>query len=643
MPNRRLRLVGQPSRTLYAACMRTRSGVAASSVIALGLGLLAAACSSEPRIEERPVVVYSPRECPVFEGEAYSVIYGAGDFEPSIERPPIASVFLRDLGQAMLDLPKETRSLVVDVSQRDAGWRGLADIPSKGPINVLVWPGGQACRLSRDVERRTAMAFGIAGRHFIVAGGRSLATVQVPHTYVGDLTTGTIERLEFGLTTRRDWATITAFPSPSDPEGAMSAIVAGGEDPDTGGALQTAEVYRPRPGARGDIGDFDREQITLSEPRTRHAAVTLATGETLLVGGVGTAGAPLYTMEIIDPVARRARTAGVARLAIPRREPRVIRLANGEILVSGGIGPKGPVPTLEWFSPDASRPTKRPVDLVLGRERSIVPLEAGGALAVIAPEPGSTPNFATVWVISADGTLEPALPLDPETLDVVRLFPGAEGAPVLWTGRRWMRWSPWFGAFEPIAEAPNVGPSLDAIATGDPGLALWLEDGNEAGMRVAGFRFAARTRFGAVPKPLLVTGPEHLAPDRLAGFSGSSIRFDPERGLLLGSGASAFLTDVDFADFELTFEVTAGAPSIVLRFAHGVELEVGGAACALAHSATKELGVRRRGRRVDVRVDGGAFRTCPTEVEQNGRVSVGLRGSQGVGVSGARNLIVTRR
>src|SRR5690606_3109529 len=120
------------------------------------------------------------------------------------------------------------------------------------------------------------------------------------------------------------------------------------------------------------------------------------------------------------------------------------------------------------------------------------------------------------------------------------------------------------GAFEPIAEAPDVGPSVDAIANGDPGLALWLED-REAGMRVTGFRFATRTRFGAVPKPLLVTGPEQLAPDRLAGFPGSSIRFEAERGLLLGPGSSAFLTDVDFADFELTLEVTAGAPSVVLR------------------------------------------------------------------------------
>jgi hypothetical protein len=578
----------------------------------------------------------------VAESEAYSVIYAGGDFEPSLERPPIESVFLREVGRTMQDLPKETRSLVVDVSQGDVDWRGLTDVPARGPIHVLVWPGASSCRLTREVERRTEMALGVVGHHVIVAGGRSLDGSQVPHTYVGDLTTGAIEQLAFGLNTRRSWPTITAFRTSNDADGVVSALVAGGEDPDSGGALATAEIYVPNIGAPGDIGDFDRQRIDLSEPRTRHAAVVLASGETLLVGGVGVAG-PLRTMEIVDPVTRRARTSGVALLQIARREPSAIRLSTGEILVAGGVDPKGnTVPTLEWFSPDASRSTKRPIDLVTGQKRAIVPLQAGGALAVIVPEPGSPPDFKTVWVISADGTLEPALPVDPATLDTARLFIGTDGAPVLWTGRRWLRWTPWFGAFQPIAGAPSTGPTLDAIASGDPGLALWLEDRGEAGMNVTGFRFATRTRFDAVPKPLLVTGLEQLAPDRLAGSRASSLYFDPDRGLMLGPGASAFLTDVTFADLELEVDVTASAPSVVLRLETGAELEVGGAGCAFAQSASKHLVVRRRGRRVDVRVDDAPFRTCPTELERNGRVSVGLRGSQGAGLSGGRNLVVTR-
>ncbi|MBX3219870.1 MAG: hypothetical protein KF795_05075 [Labilithrix sp.] len=627
-----------------------------ASALWCGLAVLAlsASCSRDPDIVERAVVVYSPRQCPVAQSEAYSVIYAAGDFEPSIDRPPTAGAFLNEVGRAMTGLPKETRSLVVDVSQRDFDWRGVADIPSSGPINVLVWRGGESCRLTRDVERRSEVALGVVGRHFIVAGGRSLSGSQVPHTYVGDLSTGAIERLEFGLNTRRSNPTITAFRAPSDVEGPSPALVAGGHDPESGigdvphRAIATAEVYVPRIGAPSDVGDFERGRIELSEPRTRHAAVVLATGETLLVGGRGPAG-PLRSMEIVDPTTRRARTAGVALLNVARENPTVLRLANGEILVAGGLDAgKNEVPTLEWFAPDASRATKRPVDLVTGRERAFVALEAGGAIAVIRPESGLS-DFKTVWVISADGTLEPGLPIDPAALEAVRLFPGAEGAPALWTGRRWMRWSPWFGGFEPMAVAPDpvkdpaAGPRLDVIASGDSGLALWLDDRDDAGFNVTGFRFATRTRFGAVPKPLLVGGTDQLAPDRLAGIPGSSIRFEPARGLVLGAGASAFLTDVTFADFELQVDVTAAAPSIVLRSDRGAELEVGGASCAFAQAAKQTLDVRRRGPRVTVSVDGAPERSCPTELETGARVTLGLRGAQGVSVSAARNLRVTRR
>ena len=108
---------------------------------------------------------------------------------------------------------------------------------------------------------------------------------------------------------------------------------------------------------------------------------------------------------------------------------------------------------LEWFSADAKAHTKRSQPLVAGDERAFVPLEGGGVLAVVRPSTGVT-DFKTVCVISADGVIEPALPIDPATLDTVRLFPGSGGAPVLWTGRRWLRWQPWFGAFQPIADAP---------------------------------------------------------------------------------------------------------------------------------------------------------------------------------------------
>lgn len=662
------------TRSGYAgeAPIRSRRWSPVALLALLGTLALLPSCEKSPRIEERSVFVYSTKNCPV-SSEAYSVVYASGDFEPSLDRPPASAAFLRDVGFVMAELPAETRALLVDVSQRDVDvdWRGFADIPRSGPINVLVWPGGASCRLTQDIERREKMALGVFGRHFMVAGGRSQSGEQVPHTYVGDLTTGAIERLPIGLGARRSFASITAFRMPSDdPDSASPALVAGGEDPDSATPLATAEIYMPKPGAPGDIGDFDRDRIDLAEARTRHGSTTLVTGETLLVGGRGPGGL-LRTMEIIDPVTRRARNGGVALLTVARERPTVLRLSSGEILVSGGFDSKNqPIPTIEWFAPDASRATKRPVDLVTGKvvqqgdmlieERQLVPLEAGGALAVIIPASPTATDFKTVWVISAEGALEPGLPVDPTSLDTVRLFRGAEGAPALWTGQRWMRWQPWFGAFQTISDAPkpsdcvlttaqtpkcSAGPKVDsAITSGDSGLALWLDDRAEAGMNITGYRFATRTRFAAVPKPLLLAGPDQLAPDRLAGFPGSSISFQNDIGLQLGPGASAFLTDVTFADFELEVDVTAAAPSIVLRQPSGAELDVGGASCAFAQAAKEHLLVRRRGKRVLVTIDKDNERECPSQIEDGAaRVSLGLRGAQGVGVSGARNLRVTRR
>ncbi|MDB5213708.1 MAG: Rhs family protein [Myxococcaceae bacterium] len=624
--------------------------VAAAPVV---LGLLAPSCKPSTRFEDRPVVVYSPTSCKLSQADAFSVIYGNGDFENADSA--VSSLYLRDVGALMSELPATTRSVIVDVSEpgRSVDWRGTAEVPSAGPINVLVWPGGETCRLTRNVEPRTEVTLGVFGRHLMVAGGK-LAGQGTPRTYVGDLSTGIVSDLVFGLGTGRSRSTITAFGETADQE-PTPALVAGGEDPETQTALGTGEIYVPKPGAEGDIGDFDRVRIDLSEPRTKHGAVVLASGATLLVGGIGQFGTPLRTMEIVDPKTRRYRTGGVATLAVPRSDPTVLRLASGEILVAGGFnGSNLPVPTIEWFSADASHPSKRTVDLVTGQERAFVPLEAGGALAVVRPATGVT-DFNTVWVISADGTLEPALPIDPSTLDRLRLFPGTDGAPVLWTGQRWLRWQPWFGAFQPIADAPTRGPRGTAIASGDRGLALWLDDRApdpdedvvlDGQLNVRGYRFDTRSRFGTVRNPLLVDSTAGLAPDRLSGTPGSSIRFVDGKGLELGPGASAFVTDLTFSGVAIDLD-NGDAPYVVLRQEDGRELEVGGAACPFSVSASASnlatLHVERNGARVTVAVGDGDASNCIGELDATARVAVGVRGAGGIGTSLAHNLRITRR
>ena len=611
-----------------------------------GLWLLAGAshCSSDARVVAQPIVVYAPRSCPVTQDGASALIHAGGDYDSTTGENPSVATSLDSVGAQLATLPANADALVVDVNQRSLGWQGVADVVKGGTTNVLVWRSPETCRLTRDVERRELMAFGVVDHHVIVTGGRALGGGQVPNTYVGDLTTGAIERLGFGLSTRRVNPTVTAFHVASDPPGLSSALVAGGEDPDSGIPIATAEVYVPKAGAASDVGDIDPTHIELAEARTEHGAVTLATGETLLVGGRG-AGGILRTMEIIDPVSRRPRTQGVALLEAPRRKPDVIRLATGEILVSGGIDASGaPVGRLEWFTPDASRASKRSLDLASGAARSVVALDSGGALVVIKPPVPAPAAFSTVAILSSEGAFDFATSIDPASLGNLRLFPGAGGAPVLWTGSKWLRWVPWSNAFEDLPNAPGTGPALTSIANGDRGLALWLEDRGPGGLEVSGFRFAARTQYDAVPKALLVTAPEPLVPDRLTVTpDGARLRFDTALGLVMTANATAFLPDLTFADFDLDVDVSLGAATIVLRQASGAELEVGGATCAFAQSATKSISLERRGATVRVKVDGADARPCPNELPGAARIAIGLRGSQGVGSSGARNLRINRR
>jgi hypothetical protein len=616
------------------------------------LGAVVPSCKPSPRIDERQLIVYSPLSCPVAQSQAFSVIYGNGDFDNSAGT--VSSLYLRDVGSTLTELPENTRSVIVDVSQaaNDTDWRGTAEVPATGPVHVLVWDQAGTCTLTRDVKSRSDVTFGVFGRHLMVAGG--LLPDATPLTYVGDLSTGIVADLTFGLGTRRSHATITAFRETADQD-PSPALVAGGEDPamgpnDTSTPLATAELYLPMPGADGDIGDFVSTKIDLSEPRTKHSAIVLATGETLLVGGIGQSGLPLETMELIDPKTRRFRTSNVAQLDFARSDPTVLRLASGEIFVGGGFDRSNePVPMLEWFSADASTHSRRSTSLVTGLERSFVPLEAGGVLAVIRPDTGTT-DFKTVWVISADGTPEEGEPVDPATLDSVRLFIGTDGAPVLWTGQRWLRWQPWFGTFQPIADAPARGPRSTAIASGDSGLALWLDDRSEMDetvqldsnqLYIRGYRFATRSRFGTVRNPLLVDDTTGLAPDRLSGTAGGSIVFMPGRGLSLGPGASAFVTDVTYADVNI--DLDGETPSVVLRQESGREIEIGGAACPFAPASRSTIHVERVGTRVTVNADTGDAHDCPTQLDPGARISIGVRGASGTDASLAHNLRITRR
>jgi hypothetical protein len=317
----------------------------------------------------------------------------------------------------------------------------------------------------------------------------------------------------------------------------------------------------------------------------------------------------------------------------------VLRLASGEILVAGGIDEDGnPVQTLEWFNADGTGSTsKQPQTLIQGPESAFVALEGGGALAVVPPAV-PTAGFQNVWVIGASGAPVAAVPI-PGTLTAPVLFGGAQGAPVLWTGDRWLQWQPYAQSFGEISVLDDVPAVVgDATCSPDPGLAMWLDPTQ---LQLTLLRFDTRNAYSSLPGPLLVTGPEETSPDQL-----NAVSWDIDTGLTLAAGtpgAAAFVTDRTYADAAVSVEVGGGPAVVALRDALGVETDVPGETCTPAAPTLSgyTLQVERHGATVTWSVNGVPTGSCAPLQDGDARVSVGVRaGGAMPGI--VTNLIVSR-
>jgi len=617
------------------------SKAGAAVTFAWGLVLTAASgCRGAPPVVTRTVTLHSPGACapgfPDLDGGAYVTYSALGDFDPPTALPAGRSV--GQVGTVLPEIGEACRLLVVEATESDANWSGVGDVAAQGNVDVLLLPTLRSCALPAAVGARTGSILApIGNQSVLLVGGAAPGISGAPSpTYAAHLDTGAIAVVQPDLLTPRVGASVTAF--------GAGALVAGGSDlSSSGSALDSAEIYDAK------TGGFDqRNRIFLSAPRAYHGAVQLATGETLLVGGVGGQNGPavLNSMEVVDPTTLTVRAENIARLSVARRAPDVLRLASGEVLVAGGLDANGnSVSTIEWFSPDVTATTKRPTELVSGVAHAYVALEAGGALAVVTPPPNADANFQNVWVIGADGALEAALPIV-GALTQPALFGGAGGSPVLWTGDRWLRWQPWSGSFAALGaldEAPAVVAGGPAVASPDTGLAMWLDPDLS---RITALRFDVRGEYSSLAGGLLLQDANDMAPDGLVGAAGAA--FDPAVGLILGPGASAFVTDRTYADVAIDVDAPTGEPAlVVLRDALGNELEVGAAGClgqlsAPLPPAPSSIHVERRGSGVTWRLAAGASGTCSTTVIPTARIAVGLRGPAQTGRSVAGNLRVAR-
>jgi hypothetical protein len=623
------------------------------------------ACQKDPVITDRAVTLHAPKTCatglPDLDASAYAVYHALGDYEPGAQSD---GHVLMSVGTALPEIGPAARALLVDATgAADRVWEGTTPIAGSGPVDVLVLPSTTPCALRGPVPQTEGATIGISGSQRVLIIGGPGAPVGTPEAASFHLDTGEVDALSIPGGARTG-ATLTAF--------GAGALLAGGKS--ASGVRHDAIVYDP---ALDAFESLPSQSIQLSVPREDAGAVVLATGETLLVGGAGGDGTTLLdTMEIIDPVTRKVRTAG-ARLATARRAPTVLRLASGEVFVAGGRDATGTsVAKLEWFSPDVSQatlPAETLVEAPYASVRTYVALQAGGVLAVFAPTPIAPSTFQNTWVVDPNGLPEAATPVE-GTLAAPVLFDGAGGAPVLWTGPsagpppgavddagaarppgRWLQWQPWTGAWSALDVLDDTpGRVVGAAASPDPGMALWLDVTNPLAPKLDALRFDVRGEYSTLPGPLLLTDANDVAPDRLS--TDGMVSFDPGQGLILMPGASAgekggsaFVTDRTYADVRIEVDAPTGQPAlVVLRDELGQEMEVDNAACfgAVVQGAASSLTIERKGTSLTWALAGAASGAssgaCTLGFASDARVVVGVRASPGIARSVARNLRVTR-
>ncbi len=392
-----------------------------------------------------------------------------------------AEVLRYETPEQSLTFPDDTEG--VTAAALDSTWLGYSDRRTKQGIDVLLWRERVGCTLfdptaQEDPDQRgypgpnsgQAIGYSPAAGVVLVAGGdesdRAAQRSLVFHA--GDGASGLVpDTLNFPQA--RAYATVTPFGS--------GLLLAGGEDtindmPGARTARQTAAVFD------SELGGFENDLIELEAARTRHAAVTLESGETLLVGGARHTGGGtrvvVAPLEALSPQTRRTRIG--AELSTGRLEPVALRLSDGNVLVGGGYNIElNPVTTVEWFSPDgASEVTpgtcSAPPCAVLAPRyhRAFAAMPGGGALTVGGCEPGAqtpacvdacgenfgcpAPDFNATW-ITPEGELAPIW-LEPPLTACPGVAPGTPFSPE----RVWLAsgsdGAPWLIAFDEDLEPP---------------------------------------------------------------------------------------------------------------------------------------------------------------------------------------------
>lgn len=576
---------------------------------------LAAACHKDTVVTSRPVIAWVPAACPI--GSDGSATYLAlGDFDGS-QLPPVHP--LSAVGTNLPEIDGEAREVVINATESSSitPWEGLAPVPDSGDVNVLILPHLTPCPLTNGVGARAASTLAAIGANRVMIVGGTGGSAGVPATYVADLTTGLVAPVTHDVNTARVGATVTAFGD--------GALLAGGVSVADGTAQKTAEVYS------ASLGGFDPSRtVTLDVPRAHHAAVVLADGRTLLIGGSSDAAGKnlLSTLYAITPGQNTGTEIGITTLAYPRLDPIAVRLASGEILVAGGKDASGtPVTHMEWISYEAGTNEQQSPQPWGGAPFTMTPLEGGGALVVET-------QFDTTWVVGEIGDVAEAPQAVLPTLSNAVLFGGAGGAPVLWTGDRFLRWSPWTATWGEFVTLDGAMVSVaGGIVSPDPGLGTWFDGAQQ----LVALRFDTHNAYSALQVSSTMDLMNDVSPDELS--PSKFVSFSPDTGITVTSPAAAFVTDRTYEDVtvHVTSEAKPGA-CVVLRAAGPQPLILPDD----GSTPGTTLDVQRTGATVSFSINGGPYKTSGTAIAVGTRVAVGVTGFPGTSPATVTGIRITR-
>jgi len=137
-------------------------------------------------------------------------------------------------------------------------------------------------------------------------------------------------------------------------------VIAGGVA-DGGNVIPNAEIYDPGSETFTQLPTNPNTELTT--PRFGAVAAPLPDGEVLIVGGSDGSTA-LQSAELFNPVTdmfNELTAAGNTQLAVGREGAVAAPLPNGDVLIAGGVGNAGCVPTTEIFDPESGTFSQLPV------------------------------------------------------------------------------------------------------------------------------------------------------------------------------------------------------------------------------------------------------------------------------------------